>query len=159
MEIWSDKTRQIREKIAKIEEPLMKSLTKGAVERFPPDIQGMIAKLPTVRLPLETQLVELAWRQVDYDQINLESKLKGQAKEEMVALRRELAKHESLKPAPLAKAQSIVETGTVAAYTPHPKKRGVPSHPVLSPCLILRMPWWFQQPIPPGGDPPWQITW
>lgn len=124
MEIWSDKTRQIREKIAKIEEPLMKSLTKGAVERFPPDIQGMIAKLPTVRLPLETQLVELAWRQVDYDQINLESKLKGQAKEEMVALRRELAKHESLKPAPLAKAQSIVETGTVAAYTPHPKKKG-----------------------------------
>ncbi len=124
MEVWSNKTRTLREKIAKIEDPLIQTITKVAVERFPPDIQVMIAKKPNLRLPLETQLVELAWRQVDYDLINLEGKLKGQAKEEMVALRRELATFESLKPAPLAKAQSIVETGTVAAFTPHPKIKG-----------------------------------
>ncbi len=124
MEAWEGKTSLIREKISRIEDPVIQALTKAAVERFPPDIQVMIAKQPKNRSPLETQLVELAWRQVDYDLLTLESKLKGQTKEDMVGLRRELAKHESSKPAPLARAQSVVETGPVAAFTPHPKKKG-----------------------------------
>jgi hypothetical protein len=120
---WEEKTHEIREKIAKLEQPLRDSITREAVGRFPPDIQEMVNKKPSDRTPLETQLVELAWRQVDYDLINLDGKLKGQAKEEMLALRRELAKWDPLKPPPLPVAHSIIETGTVPAFTPHPKKK------------------------------------
>ena len=121
---WEEKTREVREKIDAIEKPLRDSITREAIGRFPPDVQEMINKQPLVRTPLETQLVELAWRQVDYDLINLDGKLKGQAKEEMLALRRELAKSDPLKPAPLPVAQSIIETGPTPAFTPHPKKKG-----------------------------------
>lgn len=129
LKVWEEKTRALREKIAKIEQPLRDSITRDAVGRFPPDIQTIIHKAPSGRTPLETQLVELAWRQVDYDLINLDGKLKGQVKEEMVALRRELASMDSLKPAPLPVAHSIIETGTVPAFTPHPKKKGVDISP------------------------------
>ena len=121
---WEEKTLALREKIAKIEQPLRESITADAVSRFPPDVQAMINKAPSARSPLETQLVELAWRQVDYDLINPDGKLKGQAKEDMVSLRRELARFDSLRPAPLPVAHSIIETGTIPAFTPDPKKKG-----------------------------------
>lgn len=135
--VWEKQTKAIAEKIAAIEKPHREAITKTAVERFPPEIQAIIKKAPADRLPLETQLAELCWRQVDYDLLGLEGRLKGQAKEEYLALKRELAKFDAIKPKPLPCAQSLVEPSSRPAPTPHPKK---PNEDLLPGFLTLLDP-------------------
>ncbi len=137
---WEKQTKPITEKIATIEKPHREAITKTAIERFPPEIQTILRKDPAERNSLETQLAELCWRQVDYDLLGLEGRLKGSAKEEYLALKRELAKFDAIKPKPLPCAQSLIEPGAVSAPTPDPRNPKNPKEDLLPGFLTLLDP-------------------
>ncbi len=126
---WEEKTAEIRKGIEAIEVPKKASLAKGAIEKFPDDIQEMILKPASQREPLEHQLAELAYRQVTYEHDRVENKLKDEDKVKVAALKRELAAHDALKPAPLPTGRIVTEVGKVAPPTMIPKKTNTPALP------------------------------
>ena len=81
----------------------------------------MIRKPAAEREPLEAQLAALAWRQVIYDWERIDSKLQGEEKERILALRRELAALGE-KPAPLPLAFAAADVADQAPPTRIPKK-------------------------------------
>ncbi|MAX38854.1 MAG: hypothetical protein CME33_20050 [Gimesia sp.] len=119
---WEQATKEIRQEIEEIQAPYRKK-AQAVVKSFPPEIQAMIAKPEEERTPRERQLVKLGWRQVEYNYDRLDRMLKPEDKEKVLALRRKLAKHDKLKPAPLPVAQQVQDIGPVAPKTTIPKKR------------------------------------
>src|SRR5438105_9125714 len=97
--------------------------------KFPEDIQAMMRKPDALRTPFEQQLHELAWRQVEHEYDHLEKEIKGAEKETLLALRRELAKFDALKPAPLPVAFAATEIGPVAPPLAIPKRGSVAIEP------------------------------
>jgi hypothetical protein len=119
---WEAKTAELRAELAKIEAPYRKKVAEDAINKFPPDIQVMIRKPAAERAPLEHQLAELAYRQVYYEFDRLDRNLKGADKERVLAIRRELAAFDALKPAPLPVALAATDAGPKAAPVTIPKK-------------------------------------
>ena len=70
-----------RREIEEIERPFRESVARGAIDKFPKDIRGMIRKSVAQRQPQEHQLAKMAMRQLDYGKLDVASKLKGDAKE------------------------------------------------------------------------------
>jgi len=120
---WEQQTAEIRRQIAKLEEPYREKGRREAIGRFPEDIQQMIRKPISERTPREQQLVDLAWRQVDFEYGRIDDMFKPQDKEQILALRRELAKSDAQRPKPLPIAQTASDVGAIAPATVIPKKR------------------------------------
>ncbi len=120
---WLDATAEIRAEIDAIEEPARASAQNKAIVIFPPDIQAMIAKDREARSPREQQLVELAWRQVDFEYTRLDDKIKGDKKDRLLELRRDLAKFDSKRPQPLPAVLAVTDVGSESPPTIIPKKR------------------------------------
>ena len=120
---WEEQTDTLRSQIAKLEEPYREKGRREAIGRFPEDIQQMIRKPVSERTPREHQLAELAWRQVDFEYGRIDDMFKPQDKEQILALRRELAKFDAQRPKPLPSVQSAADVGAVAPPTVIPKKR------------------------------------
>ena len=123
MKLWEAKTADIRSQLAKLEKPYLDKAEKTAVGRFPDDIQAMIHKKPDQREPLESQLSALAWRQVIYDWNRVDQTLKGDDKEKILALRRELAALSTDKPEPLPVAFAAADVGPISPPVFIPKKQ------------------------------------
>lgn len=119
---WEAKTARLREQLAALEKTYRDAAERDAVGKFPADIQAMIRKPAAERLPLETQYAALAWRQVEYDWGRLDGKLKGEEKEKIFALRKEIAAFDAEKPAPLPHPPAVTDLGTQAAPVTIPKK-------------------------------------
>lgn len=126
---WAEKTAAIREEIAALEQPYRVKAANAATIMFPPDIQEMIRKPAEERSPLEGQLAALALRQVDYEYGRLDNRIKGDEKEKLLKLRRQLAEFEKLKPAPLPVAFAVSDIGPTAPPVLIPKKERVPIEP------------------------------
>lgn len=126
---WHQKTESIRSEIAELEKKYRHNAVEGAVKIFPEDIQVMIRKPAAERTPVEAQLVALAWRQVEYEFNRLDSRIKGEDKERLIALRKQLAEFDSLKPAPLPIAFAVSDVGTKASPVLIPKKGDDPIEP------------------------------
>ena len=126
---WEAKTADIRREIAALEERYRVKAERDAVSKFPDDIQEMIRKPMADRSPLEQQLAELAYRQVNYDFDRLERLFKGEDKERLIALKRQLAEHDSTKPAPLPVAFAATDVGPAAAPVLIPKRGPEPVEP------------------------------
>ena len=126
---WEAKTADIRREIAALEERYRVKAERDAVSKFPDDIQEMIRKPVAERSPLEQQLAELAYRQVYYEFDRLERLIKGEDKERLLALRRQLAEHDSAKPAPLPVAFGATDVGPAAAPVHIPKRGPEPVEP------------------------------
>jgi len=126
---WEAKTADIRREIAALEERHRTKAERDAVTKFPDDIQEMIRKPAADRSPLEQQLAELAYRQVYYEFDRLERLIKGEDKERLLALRRQLAEHDSTKPAPLPIAFGATDVGPAAAPVLIPKRGPEPVEP------------------------------
>ncbi len=122
LRIWEEKTAAIRQEIAVIEAPYRQKVIEVAVKKFPAEIQEMIRKPAAERQPLEHQLAELAYRQADYEVERLEKVLKGADKEQVLALRKQLAGFDALKPPPLPAANTVVDVGLVAPIVTITKK-------------------------------------
>jgi hypothetical protein len=126
---WEQKTGAIRAEIDQIEGPYRKRAADAAIGKFPPETQEMIRKPAKERTPFEHQIAELAYRQVTYEFDRLERTLKGTDKERVLALRRELAKFDGLKPPPLPVAFAATDVGPTAPPTLVPKKGKDPVEP------------------------------
>jgi hypothetical protein len=116
-------TAEIRGQIAELEQPYRDDARIKAIEMFPPDVEAILKSAPHQRSPLEQQLYHLAWRQVDYEYEVLDNRIKGDAKDRLLALRRQLSEFDRLKPAPLPTALVVTDIGPQAPPTLIPKKQ------------------------------------
>jgi len=126
---WEAKTVDLRRKIEAIEARYRPAVIKKAIDRFPDDLQAMVRMPGEKRLPLEHQLAALAYRQVDYDLSQLDARIKGKDKEEVLALRKQLAAFDKLKPQPVPTPMSVRDVGPEAPPVFIPKKGGEPVAP------------------------------
>src|ERR1019366_3381300 len=121
---WLKKTETIRASIDAIENPVRKKNATSAISKFPKDIQAMLKKAAEERTPLEQQLGTLAYRQLLFEYEKLDTQIKGAEKDRLLALRKELAKFDADKPAPLPSCQAFREVGPQPPETVMSKKSG-----------------------------------
>lgn len=114
---WEAATADIRGEIEKLLAQVKKNAVAGAIEKFIEDIRADMNKPVAERTPYEHQIAELAYRQVTYEFDRLDTKLKGDAKERVIALRKKLTEFDSLKPAPLPPFFGATDVGPVAPPT------------------------------------------
>ena len=67
-------------------------------------------------------MAELAYRQVLYEYDRLDRNIKGEAKEQLLALCKKLAEFDKLRPTPLPAVMAVTDLGTAAAPVTIPKK-------------------------------------
>ncbi len=125
LKTWEAQTAELRAQIAELEKPYLFKSETNAVMRFPDDIRAMIRKPVAERTPFENQLATLAWRQIIYDEERVDRTFKGDDKEKILSLRRELAKSNKDKPAPLPVALAAADVGPVAPAVFIPKKQSL----------------------------------
>jgi cytochrome c553 len=126
---WMEKTKKIRAEIDAIEEPVRQSVAKMMVSKFPKDLIPLFAKSDAERTPYEKQLYALAWRQVTYEWDRLDTRIKGEKKDRLLELRKELAKFDKDRPSEPVHAQLVRDVGPEAPPTMIPKKSGGPIAP------------------------------
>lgn len=119
---WESATAEIRKAIDAIESGYRKDAANAAVEMFPPDIQAIVRKPESEREPLESQLHYLVHQQVLFEYSRLDTHLKGQDKERVIELRKELAEFDHLRPAPLPVARTATDVAPKAPPTRIPKR-------------------------------------
>ncbi len=110
---WEAATADCRRRIAEIQAPTRDAAQRTAVAAFPPETQALLALSPSQRTPYQQQIAQLAWRQVLYEWDHIDAAIKGEAKEQLLALRRELAAFDSLKPPPLPTAATATDIGPI----------------------------------------------
>ncbi|MBI1347336.1 DUF1549 domain-containing protein [bacterium] len=119
---WETQTAELRAKIAELEAPARAKAAETSVGRFPDDVQAMIHKSFSERTPYEHQVAELAYRQVTYEWDNIDKHLKGETKDQVLALRKELAAFDKLKPADLPVVWGATDFSSKAADVTIPKR-------------------------------------
>lgn len=127
--VWEAKTAELRQQIAAIEAPHREAAREQAIKRFPLDIQAMIRKSAAQRTPAEHQIAELAYRQVLYEWDHLDRRIKGEEKDKLLALQKQLAAFDNEKPEPLPQPLAATDLGPQAAPVLIPKKSGGPIEP------------------------------
>ena len=120
---WEQATAEIREQIAALEAPYRTKAKQDAFEKFPADIQELLKAEDAKRTPHEQQIFEIAWRQVDYEYDGLDNRIKGDDKEKLLVLRRELATYDGLKPKALPTALVVTDVSNEAPVTKIPKRK------------------------------------
>jgi hypothetical protein len=128
-EKWEHATAGVRQRIAEIQAPERENSRRKAVSMFPPETQDLLEKPAAERTPQERQIADLAWKQVLYEWERVDSKIKGEAKEQLIALRKELAAFDSLKPGPPPTAMTARDVGPVAPPVTIPRREtegGIP---------------------------------
>lgn len=129
MKSWNDATQEIRDSIAAIEAPHREKAAQEAIGRFPADIQAIAHKPANDRSPYESQLYELVERQIYFEYDRIESKVTGEKKDELLALKKKLAQLDTKPPAPLPKAMVVHDVGIEAPPVTIPKKGKKPVEP------------------------------
>jgi hypothetical protein len=112
---WERATAALRDELAKIEKPHRETAAMHAIAIFPDDMRPIFAKPESRRTPLERQLFALAYRQVAYEQDHLT--VKGPDKARWEAVRKELKRFDSLKPAPPDSVMTVTDVGPTAPPT------------------------------------------
>ena len=121
-EAWETATAGVRQRMAALQEPALTEAREKAISMFPPETKALLAKPAASRSPQEQQLAALAWRQVLYEWDRIDSRIKGTAKEQLIALRRELAAFDSLKPPLLPTAATAADIGPEAPPLTIPRR-------------------------------------
>ncbi|MBX7209461.1 MAG: PSD1 and planctomycete cytochrome C domain-containing protein [Verrucomicrobiaceae bacterium] len=114
-EAWQAATVEPRKIIDGIIEPRITGAQKSAMKKFPPEVFAMYEKPRGQRTPYEEQIVQLAWRQAEFERVRFkEEKMKPDDAAKLAEARAELAKFDHLKPKPLLDAFIIGEAGREA---------------------------------------------
>ncbi len=121
---WQEKTAAIRAEIDRLEQPVRDRTTKGVLDKFPKEIQGIMTKPASERSVYERQIYDLAYRQVTYEFERLDGKFKGDEKEKLDRLRKDLAAFDGLKPEPLPTMPLVSDIGPVPPPNTIPKRGG-----------------------------------
>lgn len=124
---WLDKTAEIREELAKLENPKLKSAGESEVNRFPQDVQAMYRKPAAERDSFEHQIAYLVERQAaeKREAVKFDAAFKGDKEklERWKQLREQLKAAEADKPAPLPTTYTVTDVGPVAPPTTIPASR------------------------------------
>ena len=127
---WEAETAEVRAEIAEIERPVREAIARGAIDKFPDDIKAILRKPEADRSPIERQLYELAYLQVDEELVKLDAKagkldprFKGEAKARLQDLKTRLAEFDRDRPAPLPVTMAITDVGPIAPPTVVPGDR------------------------------------
>lgn len=126
---WEEATADLRTKIDEIEAPLRESARNSAVGRFPERIQAVYWKPESEKTPYDQQLSVLIERQVQFDYERVDARLKGEKKEQYLALKKQLSTFDKLRPAPLPVVMAARDLGPAAAPTFIPGKAKEPIEP------------------------------
>ncbi len=129
LKTWEERTAELRQKLVELEAQPRDAARKSAIDKFPDDVQSMINKPAAERTPYEQQIFELAYRQVTYEYNRIDTKLKGDVKDQYLALRKELSAFDKEKPAPLPDIMAVTDVGPAAAEVLIPKKGKSPIEP------------------------------
>ncbi len=115
---WEAKTADIRAQLAELEKPHFAKMKASAIFKFPAEIQVLLKTEDISTLaPLDRQLYDLAYRQVQYEHDQIGTKLKDESKKKWDELRAELKKFDDLKPAPLPITDAVTDVGSIAPPT------------------------------------------
>ena len=133
---WMEKTKDIREEMANLEEPKRKAILKDYFDKYPPDIQQALLKDPKDRTPMDWLLHYKAAQYMEPDSYQYlapasacAAGLKGEAKQRYAQLKKELEKFDDLKPKDLTVGTGVCDAGREAP--PHyVLKRGVFNAPM-----------------------------
>lgn len=106
---WLAQGSELRNQLEQIREPYIQRAAKGAIKRFPEDIQEIMAKAPEDRVPLENQLADLVNRQVLFDQQR--AKVKEEDKVRIEQLEQQIAELAGKEPPKLPSAISVTDLG------------------------------------------------
>ncbi len=115
--IWEDKTKPVREEMAKVLAPMRKTMWQDGFDKFPPEIQESITTPAEKRTPIQWHMYYKAKPQVEYSDSDVAKKLKGEAAKRYKELQVELAKFNDSKPADLPLAQSMVDNDSESPKT------------------------------------------
>ncbi|MCA9059137.1 MAG: DUF1553 domain-containing protein, partial [Planctomycetaceae bacterium] len=120
---YREKSREIQEQLDALLEKPLHDVFEATIKRYPDDLKEVIRKAPEERTPHEQQLFQFADRLIRHEQARVDSRIKGEAKDQVLALRRELARFDSMKPKSLPRPMTISDVGRVAPKTIIPKKK------------------------------------
>ena len=113
-EAWLAKSADLRSQLENIRGPYRQRTAKGAIERFPEDIQLIMAKPISERTSLDAQLADLVDRQIVFDQER--QKIKDEDKKRIDELEKEIAEISGKEPSKLPAAMTVSDLST----TPQP---------------------------------------
>ena len=115
--VWLERTVGIRAEIDTMLKPRYEARYKDRLSRFPEDIQAVITMEAKDRNPYQWQMYHKAKAQIEFTEQEIAAGLKGAEKERYLALRKQLAEFDHLKPEPLAVAQGMIDNGAAAPPT------------------------------------------
>ena len=120
---YQEKSREIQKQVAAMLEKPLRDVFEATIKRYPDDLKEVIRKAPEERTALEKQLFQFADRLIRHEQARVDGRIKGEDKDQILALRRELAKFDTLRPRELPRPMTISDVGRVAPPTIIPKKK------------------------------------
>ncbi len=121
---WEEKTAEIRKQIAELEKPYRIPAQKKERSRFIKEYTDLIDIPFEKRTPLQKQIAAMVAAQVFSRSADVSKSMKPPVKEKWLALEKELAKYDKLKPKPLPIALACTDVGDIAPPT-HLLRRGV----------------------------------
>ena len=133
---WEAATASTRQRIAELEAPAREAARLRAVAAFPPETQALLNQAPELRNPYQQQIAQLAWRQVLYEWDHIDAAIKGETKQQLVALRHELAAFDPSKPTPLPTAATAADIGPTAPPLTIPNRESLGPIPPGFPSLL-----------------------
>jgi hypothetical protein len=95
---WEEQTKPIRDQIALLLEPRKQALIKEYVDKYPPEIQAILAKPAGDRNPFEWQMYYKAQPYLVFDDDTASKSLKGEARNQYQALLKDLKRFGDLDP-------------------------------------------------------------
>jgi hypothetical protein len=119
---WETKTADLRKQIAVIEDKARANAEKSAISKYPEEIQEIMHKTATERTPYEQQIYELAFRQVEYEWAHLLNHVKGEEKDRLIRLQKQLAAFDKEKPEALPTVLAATDIGPAASPIRIPKR-------------------------------------
>jgi hypothetical protein len=122
LKAWEEKTADLRAEIAAIEDKAREKARKSAISKFPEGVQTMMLKADGTRAPYEQQIHELAFRQVYFEWERLLTHVKGEEKDKLIKLQKQLSAFDAEKPQPLPTVLAATDIGPVAPPTRIPKR-------------------------------------
>ena len=106
---WEQRATDLRQQLAEIRQPYLERKRRAAIERFPEDIQQIMAKDAAERNPLEAQLADLVQRQVLFEQN--QAKYSAADQETIARLEKQIDAEAGSPPAPLPPAFTVADVG------------------------------------------------
>ena len=107
---WQQKAGLLHEQLEQLKQPYLKKQAQAAIERFPADVQQIMAKAHDERDPLEQQLADLVQRQVLFEQDR--AKYSSADKAEIERLEQEIRLLAGQPPVPLPPALTVADVSS-----------------------------------------------